>query len=106
MTIACATLRHGAKDAWVVDDHGGKVADFAAINKHCAAALSDALPKRCSSSSVQHVRPAYAAILEMGHCPIILFLAANLAVSKMRAFSGAGLAGVVEISDTVIWTFR
>lgn len=45
MTIACAALRHGAKDAWVVDDDGGKVADFAAIKKHCAAAPSDPFPE-------------------------------------------------------------
>jgi hypothetical protein len=45
MTIACAALRHGAKDAWVVDDDGDEVADFAAIKKHCAAAPSDPFPE-------------------------------------------------------------
>jgi hypothetical protein len=47
MTIACTALRHGAKDAWVVDDNGQKIADFAAIQKHCAGVpaepFSDAL---------------------------------------------------------------
>jgi hypothetical protein len=49
MTIACAALRHGARDAWVEDDNGRKVADFAAIQKHCASAPADSSPTRCSS---------------------------------------------------------
>ena len=47
MTIACTALQHGAKDAWVVDDNGQTIADFAAIQKHCAGVpaepFSDAL---------------------------------------------------------------
>jgi hypothetical protein len=34
INTACATLRHGATDAWIEDDEGRKVADFAAIKKH------------------------------------------------------------------------
>lgn len=41
MSIACAALRYGAKDGWVVDDSGSKVADFAAIQTHCARAPAD-----------------------------------------------------------------
>ena len=44
MTIACTALRHGAKDAWVVDDNGQKVADFAAIQKHCNRAPAEHFP--------------------------------------------------------------
>jgi hypothetical protein len=44
MTIACAALRNGAKDARVVDDDDNKVADFEAIQKHCANAPADLLP--------------------------------------------------------------
>ena len=45
MTTACTAIRHGATDAWVVDDDGGEVADFAAIKKHCAAVPSDPFPE-------------------------------------------------------------
>jgi hypothetical protein len=41
MSVACAALRHGAKDAWVADDNGRKVAEFTAIQKHCARAPAD-----------------------------------------------------------------
>jgi hypothetical protein len=35
MTTACAALRHGATDAWVVDQNENEVADFEDIKKHC-----------------------------------------------------------------------
>jgi hypothetical protein len=44
MTIACAALRHGTTDAWVVSDEGDKVADFDTIRKHCASAPTDISP--------------------------------------------------------------
>jgi hypothetical protein len=44
MTTACTAIRHGAKDAWVVDDDGQKVADFVAIQQHCASASDAPLP--------------------------------------------------------------
>jgi len=45
MTTACAALRYGATNAWVVDEAGQKVADFAAVKKHCAASSSDSFPE-------------------------------------------------------------
>jgi hypothetical protein len=44
MTIACTAIRHGATDAWIVDDNGQKVADFVAIQQHCASAPDEPLP--------------------------------------------------------------
>jgi hypothetical protein len=50
MTIACAALRYGATDAWLVDDDDKKVVDFKAIQKHCAGALRRiCFPTRCGS---------------------------------------------------------
>ena len=44
MTTACTAIRHGATDAWIVDDNGQKVADFVAIQQHCASAPDEPLP--------------------------------------------------------------
>ena len=44
MTIACAALRNGATDAWVLDADDKKVADFEAIQKYCASAPADLFP--------------------------------------------------------------
>ena len=38
MATACTAIRHGATDAWVADESGQKVADFVAIQQHCASA--------------------------------------------------------------------
>ncbi len=35
MTGACAPLRHGATEAWIVDHDEKRHADFEAIKKHC-----------------------------------------------------------------------
>jgi len=34
MAAACAVLRHGAKDVWIGDENGQRIADSAAIKKH------------------------------------------------------------------------
>jgi hypothetical protein len=35
MTVACAALRHGAREAWVEDQVGKVMANFEDIQKHC-----------------------------------------------------------------------
>ena len=35
MTVACAALRHDARDAWVEDNNGNVVADFVEIQGYC-----------------------------------------------------------------------
>lgn len=35
MTVACAALRHGAREAWIEDGGGNVVASFEDIKKHC-----------------------------------------------------------------------
>jgi hypothetical protein len=34
MAAACAVLRHGARDVWIDDENGQRIADSAAIKKH------------------------------------------------------------------------
>ncbi len=46
MTVASVALRSGAKDAYVVDENGGSIADLNAIQKHCANASGISVPLR------------------------------------------------------------